>query len=509
MIILGNNNSKFYEYSSVNVQDLIGNFQDKKFLHDVKTPGDYGEYEQKSRVKGQGEVNYAHAAHNRNTSTNSVSLSVEDNDHSSDEEDDEEEEEEEEPKPAPKRRKVKNDTKQNSKRQESQDSNQPQNQQQQSQPQNLLPPPNISAIPIQHQQQHPIPIQYQQQPQQVVPASFNLPDNIPNHVQQQQPQQHQQQQHHHHHHPQHQQGFPAMPPQYQFPNQYQMQQQHGNSPYRAHESSSNSSTPIIGNSKPVGQNSPFTNNQRARSLNNNISTRPVLRVEIPQDHKNQTMNKGQTGLGIDTTAAGGDSAMTITAVETARNNGNKPEENNSGGNGGNTPTSGSSANNDGRPGLGILSNKSTPISATLPSGLFSLPPPQPNPQYQNQFGNGNNGAANFKPPFNINTGEQTPLTGGLPSRYVPDLFPSPSNFYSNEWNIPFGSGNTPYPNSAIQQGQMLPNINNGKVNKLSNLQTDGTIPSPLQNTPLGNHTKNRKNDDDKHLPGKRIKFEEP
>ncbi|ODQ59217.1 hypothetical protein WICANDRAFT_22539, partial [Wickerhamomyces anomalus NRRL Y-366-8] len=41
VIILGNNNSKFYEYSSVNVQDLLGDFKDSKFLHDSKTPADY------------------------------------------------------------------------------------------------------------------------------------------------------------------------------------------------------------------------------------------------------------------------------------------------------------------------------------------------------------------------------------------------------------------------------------------------------------------------------------
>lgn len=245
----------------------------------------------------------------------------------------------------------------------------------------------------------------------------------------------------------------------------------------------------------MNPNSPFTNSQRARSINSSISSRPQLRVEIPKDHKNSVgannNNNNKNGPG--------DSAMTVTAIDTGKNNPNIKENTD----GNNTPTSGSSKPDDNRPGLGILSNKSTPISATLPSGLFSLPPPQPNPQYQNN---------NFKPPLNINTGEQTPLTGGLPSRYVPDLFPSPSNFYSNEWNIPFGSGNTPYPNSAIQPGQMLPNINNGKFPKHSNLQNDGTgagggVNSPLQNTPLSNQT--RKKEDEKSLQGKRIKFEEP
>lgn len=246
----------------------------------------------------------------------------------------------------------------------------------------------------------------------------------------------------------------------------------------------------------MNSNSPFTNSQRARSINNSINSRPQLRVEIPKDHKNSV---GEGGGANNDNSKPSDSAITVTAIETSKNNSHSKDND-----GENTPSSGSSKPDDSRPGLGILSNKSTPISATLPSGLFSLPPPQPNPQFQNN---------NFKPPLNINTGEQTPLTGGLPSRYVPDLFPSPSNFYSNEWNIPFGSGNTPYPNSAIQSGQMLPNINNGKIQKHSNLQNDGGgasgggVHSPLQNTPLSNQTK--KKEEEKNLQGKRIKFEEP
>ncbi|CDK24773.1 unnamed protein product [Kuraishia capsulata CBS 1993] len=159
------------------------------------------------------------------------------------------------------------------------------------------------------------------------------------------------------------------------------------------------------------------------------------------------------------------------------------------------------------------SAKSTPLSATAPGGnIFGLPQlspssqlPLPNPtpsqnphqqqlqqqlqqlQQQQNHGNPRNGvygatsnpgtntANGYGPTFmsiygngpttalsrpflsGANPGEQTPVSA-LPSKYVNDLFPSPNNFYSNEWNIPFGTGTTPLPTSAPH---LLPMPNGG------------------------------------------------
>ncbi|CCH40710.1 Translation initiation factor IF-2 [Wickerhamomyces ciferrii] len=586
VIILGNNNSKFYEYSSVNSNELINKFQDKRFVHEIKAPSDYGDYETKSRVRGN------KVSHTRNTSTNSFSMSIDEDDESegegeNDEDEDDEDEEEEESKPAPKRRKKDNKKSTKITKQDNGPVSQPGSQQiPHAQPQSLLPPPNVGAITSQQDQQ-----QQQQMPQQgQVPYQFYPPQYFPNAQQHPQgtppmiqgtppmmqgfytqegfqslPIQQQQQIQQQFARGQYPQQFPFPPQQFPFqvqdqysqhpqqqqqqqpplPQQQQQQQQQVPppppfvKPDGTTSGSSTSSTPIIPNSKPASMNSPFTTSStRARSLNNNINSRPILRVKIPlgeNDKNNRDVKNG-------------DSAKTVTAIETSkndtrvpieRNNTNDDQKDSSDGKESSsnveekTPTTGESKNDENyRPGLGILSNKSTPISATLPSGLFSLPPPNPNPQYQNHFNNnssnlnnnGNNngtgggGGGNFKPPLKINTGEQTPLTGGLPSRYVPDLFPSPSNFYSNEWNIPFGSGNTPYPNSALPQGgsNQLPNINNvgnNKFNKHSNLtnQDFNGPQSPLQNTPLRDYFKKKKDgdDDDKDFSSKKIKFGKP
>lgn len=60
-------------------------------------------------------------------------------------------------------------------------------------------------------------------------------------------------------------------------------------------------------------------------------------------------------------------------------------------------------------------------------------------------GGGMEGAApRLKPPFQLN-GDQTPVSG-LPSRYMSDIFPSPSNLYaSQEWP----TGMTPYGNTNM------------------------------------------------------------
>lgn len=49
VIILGSNNT-FYEFSSVDTDDLIKHYKRKDLPHDIKTPADYGDYIKKSKV---------------------------------------------------------------------------------------------------------------------------------------------------------------------------------------------------------------------------------------------------------------------------------------------------------------------------------------------------------------------------------------------------------------------------------------------------------------------------
>ncbi|KAH3661992.1 hypothetical protein OGAPHI_006173 [Ogataea philodendri] len=215
-----------------------------------------------------------------------------------------------------------------------------------------------------------------------------------------------------------------------------------------------------------------------------MSKRPLLSLQIPSNDRSSS-----------------DSAITVTALESSSINKDKDNENTdaTGTTQGTqnskkvsilaTPTS-----NSFLPGLNIVtqhaqnpldqgnsSNKSTPVSATMPHGLFSsipqmsptqiLPTPifpmgssqQQHMAQQQGFGPY---SAKFQPkstpgggqPFFNYTGD-TPvlasgLPSGLPSRYL-DMFPSPNVYYSQEWSIPMGTGNTPLPGTGPH---MLPGV---------------------------------------------------
>jgi hypothetical protein len=124
-----------------------------------------------------------------------------------------------------------------------------------------------------------------------------------------------------------------------------------------------------------------------------------------------------------------------------------------------------------------------------------LPPPSPS-----SYLNSNNSASGVGPgnPFGrpplVNNGEQTPLSAALPSKYVNDLLPSPSNFYGSEWNIHFGTGQTPTSATAAgaASSSHAPNVGMGIslsggasfTGYRSHLAND-MLPSPLQfNTPV-------------------------
>lgn len=129
-----------------------------------------------------------------------------------------------------------------------------------------------------------------------------------------------------------------------------------------------------------------------------------------------------------------------------------------------------------------------------------LPPPSPS-----SFLTVNNSASGVGPgnPFGrpplVNNGEQTPLSAAIPSKYVNDLLPSPSNFYGSEWNIHFGTGQTP---TSATAGAAASSSSSGHANVGMGISLNGgasssfsggyrshlsndMLPSPLQfNTPV-------------------------
>lgn len=96
----------------------------------------------------------------------------------------------------------------------------------------------------------------------------------------------------------------------------------------------------------------------------------------------------------------------------------------------------------------VPSSGITQTTSTTSASLTASRPPHLDLASQNS--NANNSSLDidvpkFKPPFSQQAanGEQTPISG-LPSRYMNDIFPSPSNFYaSQEWP----TGMTPYSTS--------------------------------------------------------------
>lgn len=82
-----------------------------------------------------------------------------------------------------------------------------------------------------------------------------------------------------------------------------------------------------------------------------------------------------------------------------------------------------------------------------------------------------------RPPFGTQAnGEQTPLSAALPSKYVNDLLPSPSNFYGTEWNTSFGppSAYGSGPGSAYQSSQASrPNVTAGGSNASADRNVSG------------------------------------
>ncbi|KAG5362811.1 Transcription factor RLM1 [Yarrowia sp. B02] len=111
------------------------------------------------------------------------------------------------------------------------------------------------------------------------------------------------------------------------------------------------------------------------------------------------------------------------------------------------------------------SGEGTPIDGSKDENTshaaLLLPPPSPS-SYINNSGVGPGNP--FAKPTLLN-GEQTPLSAALPSRYINDLLPSPSNFYGTEWNFnpgsaggsSFSAGGSLIPTSACKDKKRVDN----------------------------------------------------
>lgn len=101
---------------------------------------------------------------------------------------------------------------------------------------------------------------------------------------------------------------------------------------------------------------------------------------------------------------------------------------------------------------GANSNASGGNNGPWGSSLL-LPPPSPS-SYLNSSAASGPGNPFGRPPLVNSNGEQTPISAALPSKYVNDLLPSPSNFYGSEWDLHFGPASAGF--SAIPGSGGLP-----------------------------------------------------
>lgn len=128
-------------------------------------------------------------------------------------------------------------------------------------------------------------------------------------------------------------------------------------------------------------------------------------------------------------------------------------------------------------------------------GTLLLPPPSPSSYLTSSTGGGPGNPFGRPSLISSNNGEQTPLSAALPSRYVNELLPSPSNFYGGDWNFQFGgptsaggSGTTsqgPSNSLTTPSGSGLMGSGASFLSQRNNHLSMDMLPSPLQfNTPV-------------------------
>ncbi len=121
-------------------------------------------------------------------------------------------------------------------------------------------------------------------------------------------------------------------------------------------------------------------------------------------------------------------------------------------------------------------------------GTLFLPPPSPSSYLMANTPTGPGNPFSRPSLLSNNNGEQTPLSAALPSKYVNELLPSPSNFYGSDWSFQFGSGPTSAGVSQTGPSNSLTTPSGTGPSFLSqrnnHLHFD-MLPSPLQfNTPV-------------------------
>lgn len=121
-------------------------------------------------------------------------------------------------------------------------------------------------------------------------------------------------------------------------------------------------------------------------------------------------------------------------------------------------------------------------------GTLFLPPPSPSSYLTTNTTTGPGNPFSRPSLLSNNNGEQTPLSAALPSKYVNELLPSPSNFYGSDWSFQFGSGPTSAGVSQAGPSNSLTTPSGTGPSFLSlrnNHLNFDMLPSPLQfNTPV-------------------------
>ncbi|ANZ75415.1 BA75_03226T0 [Komagataella pastoris] len=236
---------------------------------------------------------------------------------------------------------------------------------------------------------------------------------------------------------------------------------------------------------PVMQGNMTTNSgAQNNDYSNTPSLRPVLRVTIPQEADEQKGTKADQDNG--------------TRESVPRDQGSG--QSNGNGNGNNIPPSRLPMLKYSQPSLSALYKSNTPSSlsrmfphhhsmSTVPPETSSKTPTEESDNsarstpvsggtsffmIPQQGGSPTNNISGGLLPYNSNVRSnsltnaknmetQTPGSG-LPSKYVNDLFPSPSTYFSNDYNITFGTGNTPLAPSTAQSFQPSANTGNNTTN---------------------------------------------
>lgn len=248
-------------------------------------------------------------------------------------------------------------------------------------------------------------------------------------------------------------------------------------------------------------------NESINSTSTNLS-RPVLRVQIPTDSKNSTNDSARTITALETNT---NTALRLRTNDESDNSKSSPKDSKGDSTSQSQTTAGGPNINSSKytnfstfrspattrpitqlpiPISSSKSQTSSPNSATAPplpaNGMTPfyniLPQPSPSSQFPNsslqtptyyQMMFNDPKFRNFQQnntPGNQNGANEPPMSG-LPSRYINDMFPSPSTFYvPQEWPNT-GTGMTPLHGNAPQYfGNMMPNQRQPQQQKNPQLQ---------------------------------------